>query len=40
MTMKELEVLLNNRWILKSKDKELYYKLRDALGEQIGRAHV
>ena len=31
--MKELEVLLNNRWILKSKDKELYYKLRDALGE-------
>ncbi|MGN1184820.1 MAG: TIGR02678 family protein [Oliverpabstia sp.] len=33
MTMKELEVLLNNRWILKSKDKEMYYKVRDALGE-------
>ena len=31
--MKELEVLLNKRWILKSKDKELYYKLRDSLGE-------
>ena len=31
--MKELEVLLSKRWILKSKDKELYYKLRDAIGE-------
>lgn len=31
--MTELEVLLNNRWILKSKDKETYYKLRDSLGE-------
>ena len=31
--MKELEVLLNKRWILKSRDKETYYKLRDALGE-------
>ena len=31
--MRELEVLLNKRWILKSKDKEMYYKLRDALGE-------
>lgn len=31
--MKELEVLLNKRWILKSKDKETYYKLRDSLGD-------
>ncbi len=31
--MKELEVLLNKRWILKSRDKELYYKVRDSLGE-------
>ena len=31
--MKELEVLLNKRWILKSRDKEMYYKIRDALGE-------
>ena len=23
--MKELEILLNRRWILKSEDKELYY---------------
>ena len=31
--MKELEVLLSKRWILKSRDKETYYKIRDALGE-------
>ena len=31
--MKELEILLNRRWILKSEDKELYYKIRDSLGE-------
>lgn len=31
--MKELEILLNNRWILKSDQKELYYRLRDKLGE-------
>ena len=31
--MKELEVLLSKRWILKSRDKEMYYKIRDALGE-------
>ncbi len=30
---KELELLLNRRWILKSTDKELYYRVRDALGE-------
>ena len=24
--MKVLEVLLNNRWILKSRDRELYYQ--------------
>ena len=31
--MKELELLLNRRWILKSEDKELYYQVRDAIGE-------
>ena len=29
--MNELEVLLGRRWILKSEDKELYYKVRDAV---------
>ena len=29
--MKELEILLNKRWVLKSRDKETYYKLRDSL---------
>lgn len=31
--MNEMETLLNRRWILKSEDKELYYKVRDAVGE-------
>lgn len=31
--MEELEVLLSRRWILKNADKEMYYKVRDALGE-------
>ena len=31
--MKELEVLMNKRWVLKSEDKDLYYRVRDALGE-------
>ena len=31
--MNELEVLLGRRWILKSENKELYYKVRDAVGE-------
>ena len=31
--MKELEILLEKRWVLKSEDKELYYKIRDAIGE-------
>lgn len=31
--MKELEILLNRRWVLKSEDRELYYQLRDAMGE-------
>lgn len=31
--MREMDALLNNRWILKSEDKELYYKVRDQLGE-------
>ena len=29
--MKALEVLLSKRWILKSKDRELYYSVRDEL---------
>ena len=29
----ELELLLNRRWILKSVDKELYYRVRDSLRE-------
>lgn len=29
----ELEALLNRRWIRKAEDKELYYKIRDQLGE-------
>ena len=29
--MKALEVLLSKRWILKSKDRELYYTIRDEL---------
>lgn len=31
--MEEVELLLNRRWILKSEDKELYYKVRDSIGE-------
>ena len=31
--MRELEVLLNKRWVLKAQEKELYYKVRDSLGE-------
>lgn len=31
--MKELSILLDRRWVLKSEDKELYYRIRDALGE-------
>ena len=31
--MKELEILLNKRWILKSEDKDLYYRIRDAVGD-------
>lgn len=31
--MKELEMLLNQRWILKAEDKELYYRVRDSVGE-------
>ncbi len=33
IAMKELEVLLDRRWVLKSEDKELYYKVRDSIGE-------
>lgn len=31
--MRELDALLNKRWVLKSEDKELYYKIRDSIGE-------
>ncbi|MDD7389716.1 MAG: TIGR02678 family protein [Lachnospiraceae bacterium] len=31
--MKELEALLEKRWILKSENKELYYRIRDSIGE-------
>lgn len=31
--MNELEILLDRRWVLKSEDKELYYRVRDAIGE-------
>lgn len=31
--MKELEILLSRRWVLKSEERELYYELRDAMGE-------
>jgi len=30
--MNTLEILLNRRWILKSREKELYYQVRDQLG--------
>ena len=29
--MRALEQLLNRRWILKSKEKELYYQVKEAL---------
>ena len=31
--MNILEILLDKRWILKSEDKEIYYQVRDGLGE-------
>lgn len=31
--MRELEMLLNERWIQKAADKEMYYKVRDSIGE-------
>ena len=31
--MKELEILLHRRWVLKEEDKELYYRERDDIGE-------
>lgn len=31
--MNELEILLSRRWVMKSEDKDLYYKVRDAVGE-------
>lgn len=31
--MKTLEILLERRWILKSKDRELYYQVRDEIGK-------
>ncbi len=31
--MKELEILMNRRWVLKAQDRELYYRIRDSIGE-------
>lgn len=31
--MRELEILLGNRWVLKAENKELYYRIRDAAAE-------
>lgn len=31
--MKELEMLLRQRWILKADQKEQYYRIRDNIGE-------
>jgi len=31
--MKELDILLENCWILKDEDKELYYRIRDSIGK-------
>ncbi len=31
--MRELEILLGRRWVLKSEDRELYYRIRDSIGE-------
>ena len=31
--MSGLETLLAKRWVLKSEDKELYYRIRDSIGE-------
>ena len=30
--MNTLEILLDRRWILKSRDRELYYRIKDELG--------
>ena len=31
--MQVIETLLNKRWILKAKEKELYYQIKDEIGE-------
>src|SRR5699024_3062750 len=31
--MKELDTLLARRWVLKAEDRELYYRIRDSIGE-------
>ena len=31
--MKPLEILLSKRWILKDREKELYYQLKDEIGK-------
>ena len=36
--MKELEMLLNQRWILKAEDKELYYRVRESCGNTVQRS--
>ena len=38
--MKELEMLLNQRWILKAEDKELYYRViqSESCGNTVQRS--
>ena len=31
--MKELEILLERRWVLRAEDRQLYYRIRDAIGD-------
>ena len=31
--MRPLEILLSKRWILKSREKELYYQMKDEVGK-------
>ena len=31
--MNALEILLSKRWIVKSREKELYYQVKDQLGD-------
>ena len=33
--MRALEILLSKRWILKNREKELYYQIKDEIGKRI-----